>query len=112
MTQQKYMLIYRRDESGSTTITPEQMQATIKLWDAWKQKFKEVLDPGDGLKPGGRVLRAGLVTDGPYVEGKEVLGGYSIIGANSYEHALEVARACPITGMPAYCIEVREMAGY
>lgn len=115
MAQQKFMLIYRHNDNAATliTMTPEEMQTTMKKWDAWKQKFKDnVLDMGDGLKPSGRVLKAGVVTDGPYVEGKEVLGGYSIVGADSYERAVEVARECPILNVPSYSIEIRELAGY
>lgn len=93
--------------------SPEEMQAMFAQWDVWKNKFKNnVMDVGDGLKPGGRVWKAGKVSDGPFVETKEIMGGYSIIQASGYDEAAKVAAECPITLMPDYSIEIREMAGY
>lgn len=81
-------------------------------WGAWKTKFQSnILDMGDGLKPTGKNLQSGVVTDGPYAEAKEVIGGFSIVQAESYDHAVEVAKACPITFIPNARIEIREMAG-
>ena len=89
------------------------MQAMFKQWDAWKSKFKtQVADVGDGLKPGGRVWRGGKVTDGPFVEAKEVMGGYSIVSASGLDEAATIAAECPITFMPGASIEIRELAGY
>ncbi|MCA9622357.1 MAG: dehydrogenase, partial [Myxococcales bacterium] len=48
----------------------------------------------------------------PYAEAKEIVGGFSIIEAESFDHALEVARACPITYMPGASIEIRKMMGF
>ena len=71
-----------------------------------------MLDPGDGLQPTGKVLgRDGVVTYGPFVEAKELLGGYSVLKADSFDQALAIARECPAThgGMS---IEIRELAGW
>lgn len=112
----KYLFVYRTpntDNSESQAPSPEEMQQMMAQWQAWKEKFsKQVLDMGDGLKPGGKILKDGDVTDGPFVEIKEVLGGFSIVQAKDYDEALEVARACPITFMPGSSIELRELAGY
>jgi hypothetical protein len=51
---------------------------------------------------------AGLVTDGPYVEAKEVVVSFGVIQADDYDAALAIARACP----PGHTIEIREFAGY
>ena len=73
------------------------------------QKFNSAIEPGgDGLKHSGRVLKAGLVTDGPYVEAKEIVVSFGVIQADDYDAALVIARACP----PGHTIEIREMAGY
>src|SRR6266850_2086342 len=61
------------------------------------------------LKPGGKVLATGSVTDGPFAEAKEIVGGFSIISADSYERAVAVAKECPIVHMPGSKIEIREM---
>ena len=52
----------------------------------------------------------GVVTDGPFMEAKELLGGYSIIKADSYEQALAIAKECP-AHQDGSSIEVRELAG-
>jgi hypothetical protein len=110
----KYLFLYRTPESSEERQpSPEEIQAMFAQWDAWKKKFKaNVVDVGDGLKPGGRVLKGGAVTDGPFVETREVMGGFSIIQAGSYDEAAGVAKECPITYVPGASIEIREMAGF
>ncbi len=62
----------------------------------------------DGLEFTGKVVRTGgVVNDGPFVEAKEVVGGYVIVAAHSIEHAIEIARACPGLEQPGTAIEVR-----
>lgn len=111
----KYMLLYRRpEESYSYQPSPEEMEDMFKAWGVWKEKFKKnILDMGDGLNPGGRVLgEKDSITDGPFVEAKEVLGGFSIVEAESYDQAVEVARECPVRNMPGSSVEIREMSGF
>ena len=73
------------------------------------QKFSSAIVPGgDGLKHTGRVLKAGLVTDGPYVETKEIIVSFAVIQADNYDAAVAIARECP----PGHAIEIRELAGY
>ena len=110
----KYLLLYRNPVANSDyKPSAEEMQQMLAQWDAWKKKFKEaVYDVGDGLKPTGRVLRDGVVSDGPHVEAKEVLGGFSLVQAETYEQALAVAKECPVLHMPGARIEIREMMGY
>jgi len=110
----KYMLIYRDAvDSQTPPPSPEEMQGFLQTWDEWFKQFPgQVVDMGDGLLPTGRVLQSGgVVADGPYVEAKEMIGGYSIVAAKSYEEALEVARHCPIAKIGG-AIEIRELAGY
>lgn len=114
MSMQKYLFLYRTPSSDSPSPppSPEEMQAMMSAWGAWKEQFKaNVTELGDGLKPGGRQLTGGVVTDGAFIESKEVIGGYSIIAASDYDDALRVARACPILHMPGARIEIRELAG-
>jgi hypothetical protein len=105
----KFLFIYRESTVSRPQPSPEEMQALQAAWYAWMQKFSSAIVPGgDGLKHTGRVLKAGLVTDGPYVEAKEIIVSFAIIQAEDYEAALEIARACP----PGHTIEIRKMAGY
>ena len=50
-------------------------------------------------------------TDGPFVEAKEVVGGFMIVSAESYDRAVEVVRACPAVHAPGALLEIRELAG-
>jgi hypothetical protein len=114
MAQQKFLFIYHSPvQTEERAPSPEEMQQMFAQWDAWKAKFqKNILDLGDGLKPGGKILANGVVTDGPFPETKDVVAGYSIVQAQSYDEALAVARECPMTFVPGAKIEVRELAGF
>ena len=94
--------------------SPAQMQEMYAAFNAWKEKFKDnILDMGGKLKPGGKVVTTSGATDGPFVEAKEIVGGYMLVSAESFERALEVARESPGVMMPGSSveIEIREMAG-
>ena len=98
----KYMLLLHDDASAFATISPEQMQQVIEKYVKWGEKLRSsgILVASDKLtdEPG-RVMRRRngqvRVTDGPYSETKEVLGGYYTIEAASYDEALGHARDCP-----------------
>ena len=62
------------------------------------------------LKPSGKVLTPSGVTDGPFAEGKEIVGGFMILAAPDYEGAVAVVKAMPGMQMPGACVEIREMA--
>jgi hypothetical protein len=105
----KFLFIYRESTESQAKPSPEAMQALGAAWGAWMQKFSSAIVPGgDGLRHTGRVVKAGLVTDGPYVEAKEIIVSFTIIQADDYDAALAIARACP----PGHTIEIREFAGY
>jgi len=86
-----------RDMSAS----PEQMQKVTEKWVAW---FKElganghIKDPGHPLEHGGAVVKGKekIVTDGPYAEAKDVVGGFTLIEAKDLAHAVELSKGCPI----------------
>lgn len=114
MATQKYLFVYRNLASAEAQQpSPEEMQQIFAQWTAWKEKFKtEIIDLGDGLKPSGKVVRQNSVSDGPFLEAKEVLGGYSIVAAANLARAVEISKSCPVLLMPGASVEVREMAGY
>ena len=74
--------------------SPEEMQGALKMWGDWIGKFMatgEMVDGGDGLKETGKVVRGGgIVSDGPFMEAKEILGGYSIVQVPSYDRAVAI----------------------
>jgi len=112
-TTTKFLLVYRNPvQTQRTPPSAAEMQAMLAQWQEWKTKFPAILDMGDALLPTGRAIRAGVVTDGPTVESKEIVSGYSIVQAADYDAALAIAKACPILFMPGATIEVRQLAGY
>src|SRR4029077_7727167 len=104
----KFLFIYRDSTESRAKPSPEEMQALAEAWRTWMQKFGASIAGGDGLKPSGRLVKAGIVTDGPYVEAKEVIASFTIIQAADYDAAVAIARECP----PGHTIEIRELAGY
>ena len=105
----KFLFIYRESTVSRAQPSPEEMQALQGAWYAWMQKFSSAIVPGgDGLKHTGRLVKAGLVTDGPYVEAKEIIVSFGVIPAADYDAAEAIARECP----PGHTIEIRELAGY
>jgi hypothetical protein len=112
MASQKYLLIQRSAPGERQPPSPAQMEEMYAFFTAWKEKFKDrILDMGGKLKPGGVVVTASGVTDGPFVETKEIVGGYMLVIAESYDHAIEVARESPGLTGPGSSIEIREIAG-
>ena len=105
----KYLFIFRHSADATSRPSPEEMQALGGQWYAWMQKHSaSILPGGDGLKPGGRMLRGEIVSDGPYVEAKEFVASFSLIQADSYDAALAIAKECPGSNV----IEIRELGGY
>ena len=92
--------------------SPEEMQAQYAAWKAWMTKFEKELLPGDGLTPAGAVVRGGNVTDGPYIEAKEVVASFNLIGTDSLARAIEIIKACPIAMDPTASVEIRQLGGY
>lgn len=86
------------------------MEKMFAAFNAWKEKFAENLtDLGGKLNDGGKVVTSEGATDGPFVETKEIVGGYMIISADSMEEAIEVVRESPGAGMPGSSVEIREI---
>ena len=98
----KFLLLFRSSTDPADQPSPADMQAGYTQWKSWMSKYaKEILEQPparSGPRPGGAVAvcKAGAVTDGPYVEGKEIVGGWSFIEAESLAHALEIAKEVPM----------------
>jgi hypothetical protein len=111
MPTQKYLFIQRSVPGKREPPSPAQLQEMYAAFNAWREKFKDnIVDMGGQLKPGGKIVTASGVTDGPFIEVKELVGGFMIVAAESYERALEVARESPGVMMPGSSVEVREIA--
>ena len=96
---EKFMLIFQNGAHAERS--PEEIQATMGKWMAWIGKLSEAgkYVAGEPLLPGGKVLTAvDTVTDGPYAEGKEVIGGYFIVHAENYDDAVAMCSDYPDFG--------------
>lgn len=74
--------------------SPDAMQAQMEKWFAWIEKLQKSGQyvSGGSLLPEGKVVSARTVTDGPYAESKEIVGGYFIIKAKDYQEAIEISK--------------------
>lgn len=94
--------------------TPEQMQQIMQKWMTWidGMRAKGVYLGGDRLQEAPAKILSGPegqnVTDGPFVEAKEIVGGYMLIAAKGIAHAAELAKGCPGFAQ-GWTVEVREL---
>ena len=83
----------------------------LKQWMDWLNGIgakNKLVTPGDRLHNTGKVVKADVVTNGPYTDIKESIGGYSIVKTESYEDAVELAKGCPALTVGGI-VEVREI---
>ncbi len=97
----KFMYLFRSNPTAYQSLSPEQMQQTLKKWMDWKdtlEKNGHVKQFGERLDGTGKVVRgkAKAVTDGPFVEVKDFIQGYILVEANDLDQAVELAKGCPI----------------
>jgi hypothetical protein len=97
-----YLLLLRNSPAAFEGLKPEQYQEVYARYKAWRTKITDagVYAGSNKLESAtGRILRGGngkvSVTDGPFTESKEVIGGYFMITAETYDDALAIARDCP-----------------
>jgi len=108
----KYLCLQRTlpggDQSGAKP-SPAEMQAMYAQFNAWREKFQSNLVDMGGRLGTGRLVAAQPASDGPFVELKELVGGYMIVSAASLDEAIEVARGCPGLVRPGSGVEVIEI---
>lgn len=106
----KFLLVFRHPLEGPDP-TPEEMQQTFGRWRDWLKgmKAKGQLLTAEKLQEGGKVLRGptgATITDGPFAESKEIVGGLAVVLADSLAQASEIARGCPGFAMGSI-VEIR-----
>jgi hypothetical protein len=108
----KYLCLQRTlgaDASKTEPPSPAQMQEMYAKFNAWRETFqKNLIDLGGRLGEG-RVALPKPAPDGPLVEVKELVGGYMIVSASSFDEAIRVASACPGLVTPRSGVEVIEI---
>jgi hypothetical protein len=106
----KYLCIQRSIPGASQTPpSPAEMQAMWAEFNAWREKFAaNLVDLGGKLAATGKIVTSAGISDGPFIESKELIGGFMIVAAEDYDAACAVVRAMPMLGGSS--IEVRELA--
>jgi hypothetical protein len=97
----KFIYLFRSNPEAYQSLSPEQMQQTMKKWMDWKDSLEKnghVKQFGERMDGTGKVVRgkAKAVTDGPYVEVKDFIQGYLLVEARDMDQAVELAKGCPI----------------
>jgi hypothetical protein len=98
-----FMFLLRSDEAAYQQAmgTPERAQKSLQDWIAWITELdaKRLLkSPGLPLERTGKSVRGKdlTVTDGPFTEVKDIVLGFIVVSARDLEHAVEIARGCPL----------------
>jgi len=103
----EFVFLYR---GGDRPASHDQGRQVTQKWMAWLKDLAgkgHVVDRGQPLERSGKLVRPGKsVTDGPFAETKDVIGGYTLIKANDIVHAAELAKGCPILERGGH-VEVR-----
>ena len=111
----EYVLLFRGGDSERQAMSPEEMQAHMGRWLEWRSGMiaKNQFVAGSPLMREGKVLhgKAKKLTDGPFVEGKEIIGGYILLKAADIEDAIKISENCPNLEGDSGTVEVREVRG-
>ncbi len=113
---QEFMLLFRH-EDGNKIASPEQLQIWMKQTMDWIDGIaaQNKFGGGNGLPfEDARVIMTRnskkVVTDGPFGDLKETIGGYILVKANSIDEAVEFARGCPVLQGEGNSVEIRKVA--
>lgn len=108
----EFLMIFRTDYNTMPKVSADEAQAMTKKWMDWMGSIaaqNKLSDRGKRLTGGGKVLYSNkTITDGPYTEIKESVGGFSVLKAESYEEAVQIAKGCPILTIGGN-VEIREI---
>lgn len=108
----EFLFVYRNDYKALPKATPEEGKTVMQKWMEWFKGIDakgNLSSYGNVLGSAGKVVKSNkMVTDGPYTEIKELIGGYSVIKTETIEEAAEIAKGCPILETGGN-VEVREI---
>ncbi len=94
-----FMMLFHSEPNPNTEPTPEEVEAEIKEWMDWIGSIGaqgKLKNHGEALGFEGKTMHAdGSVTDGPYAEVKEIVGGFIIVSTDNIDEATELAKGCP-----------------
>ena len=113
----RFMLLPMDKPGEFSRLTPDEIQNLIQRYVAWTTRLRtggQLLDGNKLREEGGRFMRKEegrtVVRDGPFAETKEVIGGYWLVQADSYDGAVALAQDCPHLDFGTLIIrEIEEM---
>ena len=96
----KFLYLFRA-QSEFKPASPEEMERMMKAWTAWIDDLRtqgHLMQTGERLDRSGKVVRgkSKTISDGPYAEAKDIVGGYMLVQANDLAQAVELSKGCPI----------------
>jgi len=95
-----FILLFRQAGNEQPLLNDEEIANINKKWQDWIGDIDaqgKLSDHGSRLEKAGKVLKpGGVITDGPFVEIRESLGGFIVISAENLEEATTLAHGCPI----------------
>jgi hypothetical protein len=96
----KYLILIYESEESYATASPDDFRATMQAHTRFAQQITDLggtMLGGEALQPTTTAtsIRDDIVTDGPFVETKEALGGYYLIEAADLDQALAISKLCP-----------------
>ena len=109
-----FLLIFRGGDEHRELEqkSPEKWQAHMMKWKTWMENLGKEgkFLGGQPLSQDGGVIhgKKKLVTDGPFAESKEIVGGYLLIKAADLKEAIEISKNCPLLDHDGL-VEVREI---
>ena len=107
----EFLYLFRGGDARTMNASPETIQENMGKWMKWMGDLGKQGKMVGGLPLSGEgktVKSRGVVTDGPYAEGKEIVGGYLVVKADNLHEATELSKGCPIFEFNG-TVEVREI---
>lgn len=106
----KFMYLFRSNPAVYQNLGPEQFKDQTRLWETWLDRLGKthIHQMGERLSFEGKVVKGKeeFITDGPYVEVKDMIQGYLLVSADDLDQAAELAKGCPVLAFGG-SVEVR-----
>lgn len=107
-----FMMLFHSEPNPDFNPSPEQIEEEVKAWQDWMGGIEaqgKLKHPGEALGFEGKTMHAdGTISDGPYAELKEIIGGFIIVSAKSIDEAIQLGNGCPALSSGGK-VEVRDI---
>lgn len=105
---QEFLMILKGD--GMNHLSPNELQNIMTEYKNWMERLGDQYLGGQRLEESGTLIvnKDNIVTDGPFLESKEIIAGYMLLKAENIEEANKIALSSPHLGL--YTLEIRPIA--